>query len=87
MFGIDTDHDPITPSGSELLESLGLAWTPGPSATRSATTSSGAVPTVRSRWTGGVEGGLEGSERKGWREVPAPTSSSTISCPAAVSPI
>ena len=24
MFGIDTDHDPITPSGSELLESLGL---------------------------------------------------------------
>ena len=24
MFGIDTDHDPITPSGSALLESLGL---------------------------------------------------------------
>ena len=24
MFGIDTDHDPITPSGSELLEALGL---------------------------------------------------------------
>ena len=24
MFGIDTDHDPITPSASELLEELGL---------------------------------------------------------------
>ena len=24
MFGIDTDYDPITPSGSELLETLGL---------------------------------------------------------------
>ena len=24
MFGIDTDHDPITPSTTELLEELGL---------------------------------------------------------------
>ena len=24
MFGIDTDHDPIAPSTSELLEELGL---------------------------------------------------------------
>ena len=24
MFGIDTDHDPITPSGNGLLEALGL---------------------------------------------------------------
>ena len=24
MFGIDTDHDPITPSNTELLEALGL---------------------------------------------------------------
>ena len=24
MFGIDTEYDPITPSGSELLESLDL---------------------------------------------------------------
>ena len=24
MFAFDTDYDPITPSGTELLESLGL---------------------------------------------------------------